>query len=146
MRFTGFGEIAVMMIRTHLAIYCVLITFTHARAAESVADFLREELPRYTELYRQLHAAPELSLHEKETSRTMAAQLRELGFDAISSQANFVWCTHGSIPVEPIYQHLKKAGVLVRYMMYPNWGDGLRITVGTDGQVDVCLALLRSLV
>ena len=41
---------------------------------------------------------------------------------------------------------LKQAGVLVRYMLYPCWGDGLRISVGTDEQVDACLALLRTLV
>jgi histidinol-phosphate aminotransferase len=80
------------------------------------------------------------------TRQRMIGALRELGFDAIDSQANFVWCPHASMPVEPIYQQLKKAGVLVRYMMYPNWGDGLRITVGTDDQVDACLALLRTLV
>jgi len=80
------------------------------------------------------------------TRERMTASLRELGFDVVDSQANFVWSTHASLPVEPIYQQLKKAGVLVRYMMYPNWGDGLRITVGTDEQVDACLALLRALV
>jgi histidinol-phosphate aminotransferase len=30
-------------------------------------------------------------------------------------------------------------------MLYPAWGDGLRITVGTDEQVDACLGLLRTL-
>jgi histidinol-phosphate aminotransferase len=80
------------------------------------------------------------------TRERMTASLRDLGFDAADSQANFVWCTHASMPVEPMYQQLKKSGVLVRYMMYPNWGDGLRITVGTDDQVDACLALLRTLV
>jgi histidinol-phosphate aminotransferase len=76
----------------------------------------------------------------------MTASLRGLGFDAVDSQANFVWCTNASMPVEPIYQQLKKAGVLVRYMMYPNWGDGLRISVGTDEQVDACLTLIRTLI
>ena len=57
------------------------------------------------------------------------------------SQANFVWSPHPSVPVEPLYQQLKAAGVLVRYMNYAGWGDGLRISVGTDEQVDACLAL-----
>jgi histidinol-phosphate aminotransferase len=30
-------------------------------------------------------------------------------------------------------------------MSYSDWGDGLRISVGTDDQVDACLALLRSM-
>ena len=80
------------------------------------------------------------------TRARMTAALREIGFDVVDSQANFVWCTHASVPAEPIYRELKQAGVLVRYMMYPGWGDGLRITVGTDEQVDACLAQLRTLV
>jgi histidinol-phosphate aminotransferase len=80
------------------------------------------------------------------TRERMTAAVAELGFDVANSQANFIWCTHASLPVEPIYQQLKKAGVLVRYMMYPNWGDGLRITVGSDEQVDACLSLLRTYV
>jgi histidinol-phosphate aminotransferase len=57
-----------------------------------------------------------------------------------------VWCTHSTSQAESIYRELKKAGVLVRYMLYAGWGDGLRITVGTDEQVDACLAQLKSLV
>jgi histidinol-phosphate aminotransferase len=71
--------------------------------------------------------------------------LRELGFAAIDSQANFVWSPHESVPVDPIYRGLKDAGVLVRFMRYPDWGDGLRISVGTDEQVDACLGLIRTL-
>jgi histidinol-phosphate aminotransferase len=64
----------------------------------------------------------------------------------VPSQANFVWNPHPNLPVEPIYQQLKASGVLVRYMNYAGWGDGLRISVGTDEQVDACLGLLKSLV
>ncbi len=72
--------------------------------------------------------------------------MRELGFDPPDSQANFVWNPHPELPVQPIYERLKKAGVLVRYMDYPGIGDGLRITVGTDSQIDACLSLLKTLV
>ena len=80
------------------------------------------------------------------TRERLTAALKELGFAAVDSQANFVWAPHESVPVEPIYRQLKDAGVLVRYMHYAEWGDGLRITVGTDEQVDACLALLRTMV
>jgi histidinol-phosphate aminotransferase len=80
------------------------------------------------------------------TRARMTAALREMGFAAVDSQANFVWCPHETEPVEPIYQRLKDAGVLVRYMNFPDWGNGLRISVGTDEQADACLALLRTLV
>jgi histidinol-phosphate aminotransferase len=80
------------------------------------------------------------------TRQRMAAALQEMGFTVAPSQANFVWCPHPSAPVEPLYQQLKQAGVLVRYMNYPDWGDGLRISVGTDEQVDACLSLLRAMI
>jgi histidinol-phosphate aminotransferase len=80
------------------------------------------------------------------TRTRLTNSLRELGFAAIDSQANFVWSPHESTPVEAIYQQLKQAGVLVRYMRFPEWEDGLRISVGTDEQVDACLELLRTMV
>jgi histidinol-phosphate aminotransferase len=79
------------------------------------------------------------------TRERMTAELKAIGFEPVNSQSNFVWCPRTDRPVEPIYQQLKLAGVLVRYMSYPDWGDGLRISVGTDDQVDACLALLRSM-
>jgi histidinol-phosphate aminotransferase len=80
------------------------------------------------------------------TRARMTGALKEVGFDAVDSQANFVWCTHTSMPVEPVYRELKQAGILVRYMLYPAWGDGLRISVGTDEQVDACLDQLKTFV
>lgn len=76
-------------------------------------------------------------------SRTrLTDAVRKLGFTAIDSQANFVWCTIQARPLKPLYEHLKANGVLVRYMPYAGWGEGLRISVGTDEQIDVCLTLL----
>jgi histidinol-phosphate aminotransferase len=80
------------------------------------------------------------------TRARMTESLRAMGFQVVDSQANFVLCTHESTPVEPIYREMKQGGILVRYMLYPGWGDGLRITVGTDEQVDACLGMLQSLV
>ena len=80
------------------------------------------------------------------TRERLTAELQRLGFDAQSSQANFVWCQHKTLPAESIYQQLKSGGVLVRYMRYPEWGDGLRITVGSDEQIDAGLTMLASIV
>jgi histidinol-phosphate/aromatic aminotransferase/cobyric acid decarboxylase-like protein len=30
-------------------------------------------------------------------------------------------------------------------MVYPGWGDGLRITVGTDEEIAACVAKLREI-
>lgn len=72
--------------------------------------------------------------------------LRRLGFSVVPSQANFVWCQHPQQPARHLYEQLKARQVLVRYMHYPGWGDGLRISVGTPPQQQVLLALLEEIV
>ena len=80
------------------------------------------------------------------TRARLTSGMRSLGFATVESQANFVWNPHPQLPVRPLYEKLKDARVLVRYMNYTGWGDGLRISVGTDEQVDACLELLKSFV
>jgi histidinol-phosphate aminotransferase len=77
-----------------------------------------------------------------DTRARLTAELRRLGFTCVDSQANFVWCRHASAASRDLYQRLKAAGVLVRYMSYAGWGDGLRISVGSDEQIDALLAKL----
>jgi histidinol-phosphate aminotransferase len=68
--------------------------------------------------------------------------MRHLGFDVPESHGNFTWNTRKDMPVKPIYEYLKQQGILIRYMDYPGWGDGLRISVGTDEQTDRCVDLI----
>lgn len=79
------------------------------------------------------------------TRQRMEVELRALGLDVVPSQANFLWCTHPTQPLRPVYEQLKANFLLVRYMNYPGWGDGLRISVGTDAQVDACVTLLKAI-
>jgi histidinol-phosphate aminotransferase len=80
------------------------------------------------------------------TRSRLEAGLNELGFEVVPSQANFVWCTHPRQAAKPLYERLKAAQVLVRYMNYAGWSDGLRISVGTDEQIDALLGLLKGMV
>jgi histidinol-phosphate aminotransferase len=80
------------------------------------------------------------------TRGRLIAGLTELGFAVIPSQANFVWCTHPRQAAKPLYEQLKSAHVLVRYMNYPGWSEGLRISVGSDEQIEALLALLKGMV
>jgi histidinol-phosphate aminotransferase len=80
------------------------------------------------------------------TRQRLAAALRELGFSLPPSQANFLWCTRAGQPLKPVYERLKSEGILVRYMNYADWGDGLRISVGTDAQTDAFLSLLKTMI
>jgi histidinol-phosphate aminotransferase len=70
------------------------------------------------------------------TRKRLAAALTKLGFTVCPSQANFLWCRRADRPVKPIYEELKRRRILVRYMTFAGYGDGLRITVGTDAEIE----------
>lgn len=80
------------------------------------------------------------------TRGRLAAGMARLGFTVIPSQSNFVWCSHPAHPAKPLYEQLKQNRILVRYMNYPGWSDGLRISVGTDEQIEALFSLLRTLI
>ena len=88
----------------------------------------------------------------RQTRSRMTAALVQLGFDVVPSQANFVWATHGVHSSQSIYEQLKQRKILVRLMKFSglDWTpdgtvSGLRISVGTDAEIDQLLAALRSL-
>ncbi|HVK11185.1 MAG TPA: histidinol-phosphate transaminase [Gemmataceae bacterium] len=79
------------------------------------------------------------------TRERLTHALRDLGFAVLPSEANFVWAQRSDRPVKPLYEGLKERRILVRYMNYPGYGDGLRVSVGTDAEVDRFLSELNSL-
>jgi histidinol-phosphate aminotransferase len=79
------------------------------------------------------------------TRRRLTEAVRVLGFSLPESQSNFVWCT-GQPRAAEIYQALKARKILTRLMHYHDTPPGLRISVGTDAEIDLLLAELRTLV
>lgn len=80
------------------------------------------------------------------TRRRMEAALTYLGFHVTPSEANFVWCQWPGRLLQPIYTALKERRILVRWMKYADYGEGLRISVGTDAEVETLLAELGRLI
>ena len=80
------------------------------------------------------------------TRSRLSREMQKLGFAVCPSQANFIWCRRSDRPVKHIYEELKRRLILVRYMAYEGYGDGLRISVGTDAETDRLLEELRRLV
>jgi histidinol-phosphate aminotransferase len=78
------------------------------------------------------------------TRERMQPALEALGFRVTPSQANFLWCRLIDRPVKPIYEELKRRKILVRYMNYDGL-DGLRISVGSDPEIDRLLAELKAI-
>lgn len=82
-------------------------------------------------------------------SRLMKA-LNTMGFLVAPSQSNFLWTTHPSGEHRRIYEALKAKQILIRYMKFPGipWTadetlDGLRITIGTDADIDQLLVNMK---
>ena len=81
-----------------------------------------------------------------QTRERLHLQLEQLGFSVIPSQANFLWCSHPGQSATTIFKELKRNRILVRYMKYPDWSEGLRISIGTDEQNDAMVAVLKTIV
>lgn len=79
------------------------------------------------------------------TRGRMTVELTKLGFVVTPSHANFLWCRRDDRPVKPIYEALKQRNILIRYMSYPGYGDGLRISVGTPEEVEILLTALKDI-
>lgn len=75
-----------------------------------------------------------------------AERLRELGFTVPPSQSNFLFVTHPTRSAEALFTALKAENIFVRYFRTPGLERYLRITIGTDEEMDtLCTALERLL-
>ena len=79
------------------------------------------------------------------TRENVSATLEQLGFHVLPSQANFVFASHATVSAESLYNELKKEGVLVRYFNKPGIDNYLRITIGTDDQMDRLFVKLEAI-
>ncbi len=75
-----------------------------------------------------------------------AANLRELGFEVLNSSANFLFARPLFLSAEEVYERLRQAGILVRYFNAPRISEYLRITVGTEQEMDELLEKLEQLI
>lgn len=70
-------------------------------------------------------------------------QLRELGFTFGDSKANFIFATHKEKKAKDIFEALKKASIFVRYFDKPRINNYLRISIGTDEEMQALVAFLK---
>ena len=82
----------------------------------------------------------------KKTRNRLMNSLQKLGFFVYPSQANFVMirCSNAQ-NAENIYLELKKQKILIRYIDQPRIDDCLRITVGTDEEINTLLEKLAEI-
>ena len=71
-------------------------------------------------------------------------RLTELGFTFPNSQSNFIFASHKSVPAEKIFEALKKEQIYVRYFKTPGLDNSLRISIGTDEEMDTLFRFLEA--
>ncbi len=78
------------------------------------------------------------------TRKWTSGKLRELGFELTDSQANFVWAKPpAQIDAQSLYNGLRSKGILIRYFNKPKISDYLRITIGTDDEMEALINAIR---
>lgn len=77
------------------------------------------------------------------TRERVKKELKELGFTFPDSMANFVFASHESVPAKDIFTALREEDIYVRYWDKPRINNSLRITIGTDEEMDTLIAFLR---
>jgi len=82
----------------------------------------------------------------KATRERLAGELTRRGFSVCPSEANFLWVKPAGRTAKELFEALKAEGILIRYFPGERTGDFLRITVGTDGEVDRLLQVLGGLI
>ena len=77
------------------------------------------------------------------TREQVKRELRELGFSFPDSKTNFLFVTHESVPAEELFTMLREHHIFVRYFKTPRIDNYLRITIGTDTQMNRLLEVLK---
>ena len=80
-----------------------------------------------------------------QTREKTAAALKTMGFTLTDSKANFLFAESSRIPGGELYRKLKEKGILVRHFDKPRLENRLRITVGSQQQMEALLTALKEL-
>ena len=80
------------------------------------------------------------------TRESAKSKLKELGFSFPDSKANFIFAKHESVPAKVIFDKLKQRGIYVRYFNKEKIDNYLRISIGTDAQMQALYAALKEIV
>lgn len=71
-------------------------------------------------------------------------RLAELGFTFPDSRSNFIFASHKTVPAGKIFEALKKEQIYVRYFKTPGLDNSLRISIGTDEEMDALFRFLEA--
>lgn len=73
------------------------------------------------------------------TRERVTLELEKLGFDVLDSQTNFIFVTHNRHNMKSLFEYLKTQKVFIRYFSLPRIENYVRITIGTNEEMDIFL-------
>lgn len=72
-------------------------------------------------------------------------ELEKLGFTCMDSSTNFLFVTHKSVPAKEIFEKLQAKKIYVRHFNKERIDNYLRITIGTDEQMQELVTALKEI-
>lgn len=79
------------------------------------------------------------------TREWFEGELTRLGFTYLKSSSNFVFASHKSVPAKEIFEKAKEANIYVRYFNKPRIDNYLRISIGTDEEMQKFVEFLEAM-
>ncbi len=81
------------------------------------------------------------------TRERTVEELSALGFDIIPPSANFIFAKPPAhVKAADLFGQLREKGILVRYFAKPRIDDRLRISIGTDEEMDALISAIKELI
>jgi histidinol-phosphate aminotransferase len=77
------------------------------------------------------------------TRERLSSELQDMGCKVFPSEANFVWVCPAVLPAKELFEQLKKRRILIRYFESDLTKGYVRITVGTDEEIDRLLEAMK---
>lgn len=77
------------------------------------------------------------------TRERVANEMRGLGFTVADSSTNFLFATRDDLSMKELFEYLKSKNVFIRYFNLPRIDNHVRISIGTDDEMDIFLSRLK---
>ncbi len=130
----------------------------YAMGSPNLMDALRcvrDSINSYT-VDRLAMAGAVASLQDKEwfeettkaiirTRQETARSLKKLGFTVYDSSSNFLFISHPKKPAKELLGRLRERGILVRWFDKPRISNCLRVSVGTDEEMEALCGTLSEI-
>ncbi len=71
-------------------------------------------------------------------------ELRKVGFSFPDSKTNFLFATHDDLDIPKLFEYLREKNIYVRHWSIPAIDNRLRITIGTDLEMQALLKEIKA--